>query len=49
MIYGGGNKISCIPPQHYGERFIHFMKGIFDSSSTHLSEIKDLHAKGPNK
>lgn len=27
----GNTTISCIPPQYYGERFIQFMKGIFES------------------
>lgn len=31
--YLDNKDISCIPPQQYGDRFVSFMKGIFDTSS----------------
>ena len=35
-----GNKIiSCIPPVQYGERFINFMKGIFETPSSNIASV----------
>jgi len=31
--YANNKDISCIPPQQYGDRFVSFMKGIFDTSN----------------
>ena len=39
----GNSTISCIPPQYYGERFIQFMKGIFESPAHQVDSLVEHH------